>query len=125
MKLVVTPLLCLLVLSQAFSKWLIVMEYALNKEYIAQNLCLNKARPRMHCNGKCQLMKKLTEEEKQNGSNQSSQNKSRFQEVLFTSLHSVFPPDPSLQLIARHYQPYTVRLCTAPSPGIFHPPALI
>jgi len=30
-----------------------------NRSYIAKELCENRARPQMHCNGQCVLMKKL------------------------------------------------------------------
>ena len=43
---------------QTFSKAMIVAEYQLNREYIAKNLCVNKSRPKMHCNGRCHMMKK-------------------------------------------------------------------
>ena len=36
-----------------------VIEYAVNYEYISKVLCENKAKPMMHCNGKCHLMKEL------------------------------------------------------------------
>ncbi|QKJ65140.1 hypothetical protein HQN62_06100 [Flavobacterium sp. M31R6] len=44
-----------------------VIEYVVNYEYISKVLCENKAKPMMHCNGKCHLMKELakaTENEK-------------------------------------------------------------
>ena len=69
MKFILVPILLLLMLAQSFSKWIVVMEYNLNKDFIAKNLCINKSRPKMHCNGKCQMMKRLAEEEKQNSSN--------------------------------------------------------
>jgi len=36
-----------------------VIEYAVNYDYISNVLCENKAKPMMHCNGKCHLMKEL------------------------------------------------------------------
>jgi len=36
-----------------------VLEYILNYDYIVKELCVNKAKPQMHCNGKCHLMKEL------------------------------------------------------------------
>lgn len=36
-----------------------VLEYVVNYEYISKVLCVNKAKPMMHCNGKCHLMKEL------------------------------------------------------------------
>lgn len=36
-----------------------VVDYVVNYEYISKVLCVNKAKPKMHCNGKCHLMKEL------------------------------------------------------------------
>ena len=36
-----------------------VFEYVVNYDYIANVLCVNKAKPEMKCNGKCHLMKEL------------------------------------------------------------------
>ncbi|KOS08400.1 hypothetical protein AM493_17190 [Flavobacterium akiainvivens] len=36
-----------------------VGEYVFNYNYIAKELCINKDKPVMHCNGKCHLMKEL------------------------------------------------------------------
>jgi hypothetical protein len=36
-----------------------VVNYMANYKYITKVLCVNKAKPQMHCNGKCQLMKDL------------------------------------------------------------------
>ena len=44
-----------------------LIDYAINYEYISKVLCENKAKPGLHCNGKCHLMKELaknTENEK-------------------------------------------------------------
>ncbi len=37
----------------------VITVYELNKEYIAQNLCVNKDKPELQCNGKCYLKKQL------------------------------------------------------------------
>ena len=36
-----------------------IIEYEMNKEYIASVLCENRARPVKSCNGKCYLQKRL------------------------------------------------------------------
>ena len=54
---------------QTFSKWIVVLEYEINKDYIAKNLCVNRAMPARCCKGKCFLQKKLAEED---GQQQSS-----------------------------------------------------
>jgi len=45
------------------------MYWELNKEKIAQTECINRFKPMMHCNGKCQLyakLKKAADEEAEN-----------------------------------------------------------
>ena len=39
-----------------------VVDYAINYDYIVDNLCENRDKPEMHCNGKCYLTKQLAEE---------------------------------------------------------------
>lgn len=58
------PILVLLIISQTFSNWFVVMAFKLDRDYIAKNLCENRYRPSMNCNGNCVLMKKLKEAEK-------------------------------------------------------------
>lgn len=36
-----------------------IVEYALNKDYIAKNLCVNRDKPKSCCQGKCHLKKEL------------------------------------------------------------------
>jgi hypothetical protein len=63
MRFIAVPILILLLMSQTFSKWLVVINFNLNREYIAKNLCENRYRPVLKCNGNCVLMKKMKEEE--------------------------------------------------------------
>ena len=39
------------------------LEYIINYDYISKVLCINKDKPELRCNGKCQLMKKLEQQE--------------------------------------------------------------
>ncbi len=39
-----------------------VIDYVVNYDYVATVLCVNKAKPQMHCNGKCHLMKEMAKE---------------------------------------------------------------
>lgn len=38
---------------------LVCLQYQLNKDFIAANLCENKAKPQMQCEGKCHLKKQI------------------------------------------------------------------
>lgn len=125
MKFILVPTLMLLMLAQTFSKWAVVIEYNLNRDYVAKNLCVNKAKPKLHCNGKCQMMKKLAEEEKQNSSNNTNNNtKIKVQELLFSNEMNK-PVLPNISFITLSYneeQPLLKH--NAPVSSIFHPPAL-
>ena len=57
-------LLIVIFLLHIFSKELIYLNYYLNKDYIANTLCKNKDKPKMHCEGKCHLNKQLEQDEK-------------------------------------------------------------
>ncbi|WP_324671585.1 hypothetical protein [Hymenobacter sp. GOD-10R] len=48
-----------LILLQTFSQELMVLDYQVHKERITELFCVNKARPQLHCNGKCHLAKQL------------------------------------------------------------------
>jgi hypothetical protein len=56
------------VLFQSLSRLLIIASYEINKDYISKNLCENKNKPKMHCNGKCHLNKQLSKQEKKDNS---------------------------------------------------------
>lgn len=53
---------------QMFGTIIILADYRLNTQSYATN-CENKARPQMHCNGKCQMMKKIEQENKKDQQN--------------------------------------------------------
>ena len=50
-------------LAQTFNQGLYYLDYLMNPSAFEKN-CVNKAKKWMHCNGKCQLMKKIIESEK-------------------------------------------------------------
>jgi hypothetical protein len=55
-------LLLLVFFAQAFSRYLLVADYYVNtSSYIAN--CINKDRPMMHCKGRCQLCKRLHQQD--------------------------------------------------------------
>jgi hypothetical protein len=52
------------ILLQTIGKTIVLANYEINKEYISKVLCVNKSKPKMHCNGKCHLKKELSKAEK-------------------------------------------------------------
>lgn len=123
MKFVLVPLLMLLILAQSFGKCFVVIEYNLNKNFIAKNLCVNKARPKMHCNGKCQMMKKLAEEENQNSTNNNS-SKIKLQEVVLSNEMNIATLPAVAYITLSYNRERPVLKHISPASSIFHPPAL-
>jgi hypothetical protein len=67
-KKITATVLLLAFVSQTFAGPFVMLDYYLNTAAYAKN-CINKARPKMHCNGKCQAMQKIQEEEKKEQQN--------------------------------------------------------
>lgn len=67
MRLLLSLLIGMSLLAQPVGKTLAVASFLSNQDYIAANLCENRARPEMHCNGKCHLRKQLDRQERQAG----------------------------------------------------------
>src|SRR4051812_23661215 len=51
--------LALIMLVRMVAMPLTLLDYSMNKGYIAETLCENKSRPEVHCFGKCYLNKQL------------------------------------------------------------------
>lgn len=62
-KYITTFLLVIAFALQTFKGGLVILSYYTNTAAYAEK-CVNKAKPKMHCNGKCQMMKKIGDEEK-------------------------------------------------------------
>jgi hypothetical protein len=58
------------------------MGFKLNQQYIAQNLCINRFKPSIHCNGHCYFMRKIRQAE-ENEKKQSTKENSGRAEVSF------------------------------------------
>jgi hypothetical protein len=52
-----------LVLLQSFSREVLLVDFALNQSVITARYCVNKARPALHCDGKCYFAKKSRQQE--------------------------------------------------------------
>ncbi|MEP7278039.1 MAG: hypothetical protein ABI813_05315 [Bacteroidota bacterium] len=63
MKKLTALVLLVAIMLQILNRAVIYIDYYTNTAAFAFN-CVNKAMPAMHCNGKCQMMKKFKEQEK-------------------------------------------------------------
>jgi hypothetical protein len=66
------------ILASNLSQLFLVAQYELNKDFIAKNICENRNRPQLHCNGKCYLCKKFQKEDKKDQENPERRPENRF-----------------------------------------------
>jgi len=69
---------------QTFSGGVVMLDYYTNTTTFAKN-CVNKARPALHCNGKCQMMKKLKQQENTNKQTPGRSNENRTEVLYFSA----------------------------------------
>lgn len=108
------------ILSTPFTKLYVFAGFKLNKEYIAAQLCENKAKPELACFGKCFLKKKLEQAEKKQTQQERQQQKHLFQEIATVSHDDLIFDTRLLALINTPVQLHYELIREFP---IFHPPA--
>lgn len=123
MKIVFTYLLAFAFLLNVGGKLCIYLDFILNQDYIAENLCENQDKPELKCNGKCFLAKELAKEEKK----EKKESKVKFEDTkvyFFCSIEEIYEANP---LYFEKREHTNVRM-QAGSDGylskVFHPPAL-
>lgn len=124
MKFIAVPILILLLMTQTFSKWFVLMSFKLNQDYIAKNICENRYRPQMHCNGNCVLMKKMKQEEKQE-QNAPAPGKVQLASIVLSSKSFFATVEPLFAISATSYTIAGNWGKPIDRAGfIFHPPAI-
>lgn len=108
--------------AETFSKNFVLADYYTNTSAYLKN-CVNKSRPILHCNGKCQLMKKLqaAAEKDQEG----SERKAETVLLSFISSKSFFATIPSLVFKNLPQRGNILKTVSPPVDrafDIFHPP---
>jgi hypothetical protein len=103
---------------QMLNRAVVYIDYYANTAAYAKN-CENKAMPLMHCNGKCQMMKKLKEQEKKES--QAPERRSFNDEVIaarsfFVSINYFFLASTSA------YNIYSAKSTVDMPHSFFHPP---
>ena len=123
MRFIATPIMILLVMSQTFSHWFVMMDFKLNQDFIAKKLCENRLRPKLNCNGNCVLMKKLKQQEKEEQSNPVAL-KLELITLIISSRTFFANIDVISGFIAKSYLPlFSTGKPVGRTVSIFHPPA--
>lgn len=71
---IIVGFVALAILAQQGSKTFILLDYLVNKKYVATVLCENRDRPLLHCNGKCHLKKEFKKDDAKQGSEKQNSN---------------------------------------------------
>lgn len=72
-------LLILSLTASSFQRYIVYAGFEVNRSYIAKTLCINRARPWMHCNGRCYFMRKIKAAEENEKKQTEKDNLSRFE----------------------------------------------
>ncbi|GLU55369.1 hypothetical protein [Dyadobacter frigoris] len=106
---------------------LLYLDFEVRRDYIVANLCVNRNRPQLHCDGKCYLAKKLAalEEQEKKQAEKDYMSKLLFQPMELKSYELDMP---SCQLQESNLVSYNFLLqvkISKLSQDIFHPPAIV
>jgi hypothetical protein len=114
-------LLSALVLLQTFSRELLVVDFTLNQATITARFCVNKARPQLHCDGKCYFAKQLKKQEERE-SKSAGPLKERLE--MLPAAFSPWQPQPArvAARVAPRYARVAVGAYAAPLGVLFRPP---
>lgn len=114
-------LLAALVLLQTFSRELLVVNFALNQATITARFCVNKARPQMHCDGKCYFAKQLKkQEERENKAPSPLKERLEMLPAAFSTWH--LQPTRAVAKAAPRYAGFVPARYAAPLTAVFRPP---
>jgi len=102
-----------------------VVSYMANYDYITKVLCENKAKPQIHCNGKCHLMKELAkaaDQEKPLSEKKSSHIEA---EVLFCQAFADYTFVRYTNAVKKNTPVYRNLYSHLNCAPVFHPPLVI
>ncbi|WP_422090009.1 hypothetical protein [Tenacibaculum ovolyticum] len=97
------------------------VEYVINYDYISKVLCINKDKPKLQCNGKCQLMQNL--EKQQDDDFKSLRIVGEDYPIGFIELISVKRKNIILKIVSKLYT-YKQSYSFLFSKLVFHPPTV-
>ena len=104
---------------QTFSVPFISLDYFVNTAAYAKN-CVNKTKPKMHCNGKCQMMKKIQQEEKKEQQNSERRSENKVQVLSSRSFFSILTIP--IMPVNPHFSYVTAGNPVGRTKTVFHPP---
>lgn len=102
-----------------FANAFVFAGFEMNQKYIAAELCVNKDKPQLHCNGKCYLMKKLKQAEDKEQKQERQSQKVQIQDALIVK-PLVFKQYSFAEI--HFHVPFSTGMPQSILNSIFHPP---
>lgn len=102
-----------------FANLFVYAGFEINQTYIATELCINKNRPELHCNGQCYLMKKLKQAQDKEQKQERLSQKTQTQDALVVN-PMVFKQYPLAEI--KFHIPASTGMPQSIKNSIFHPP---
>jgi hypothetical protein len=105
------------------NQWGAVAYYRINRDFIAENLCVNRDKPMLNCNGQCYLAKKLkAAEEKEQKSNSERLEKMPEVVLSFQAIQPIFTPRIMAHNAIENHFSIQEFFPNVAEKGFFHPP---
>jgi hypothetical protein len=120
-KRIISAIFLLIFICQTFDKNFISLNFYANQTYIAHNLCENRNKPEVHCNGKCQLQKKLNQEASKDKQNPERRNDNS-SEVISSKTFFATLDVPFTIIIKKQFSFVLTATPVDQSLSFFHPP---
>ena len=114
-------LLIVSIISGNFSWLFIYASFELNQKYIAANLCENRDKPWLHCDGKCYFMKKIKQAEERDKNEERQSQKNHIQDNFAGDCTIIKFHSHLIQLINT---PYHAPVPSMVNKVIFRPPQI-
>ncbi|HEY0246222.1 MAG TPA: hypothetical protein VGC01_11710 [Mucilaginibacter sp.] len=106
-----------------FSRYMVYAGFELNKNYIAANLCENRDKPWLHCNGKCYFMKKIKQAEENDKKQTAKDNLTRLEVSFFQEPYDLsFLQPANLNNVQASCPAYSYQYSSQYINSIFRPP---
>ena len=114
-------ILILAILTQSMSRGIILLSYFTNKQAY-EKYCINKARPQLHCDGKCQMAKKIKAEEERDQKDPLKRSLSSEVTMINENHFVSIPPEFTAGQIRKDLFPRSMGQLLNRSRSFFHPP---
>jgi hypothetical protein len=122
-KRIVALLLFLAMQVPLMNQWGAVAYYRVNQDYIAKNLCENRDKPMLDCNGQCYLAKQLkAAEEKEQKSNSERLEKMPEVVLSFQAIQPLFTARFTQAIVVENHFIVAEFFPNSAAKGFFHPP---